>query len=311
MNSLSRFLGATAALSSFLSLASCGGSNASPTAVPTAPVIPITTRGNYVWELNSENDLRTATIDVNGKIGSPVEAGGPVSNSQAGTPTVAVDPAGHFLFALDTTINQVRVFSISGPGVKLTEVAGSPFAPFTPGRLQALLIGPKGNRLYILQSPSTIQGFDVNAQTGKLTIPTWVSVGIDGRTFEGIAMTPSGVFLYTNDFAAGQIYAFNITDDRFLQIPGSAPVFVPSGGEPTHLVVDSSGKYLYATLAAWRDLRSIKAPASLPVWLARLFPHRIFLSQSPSLQLADLCTSRIRMEQSTVSGSSWGQVTWR
>lgn len=250
MNSLGRFLGATAALISFLGLANCGGGNASPTTVPTAPVIPITTRGNYVWELNSENDLRTATIDENGKIGSPVEAGGPVANSQVGSPTVAVDPSQHFLFALDTTINQVRVFSITGPGVKLTEIARSPFAPFTPGPLQALLIGPKGNRLHVLQAPSTIQAFNINAKTGALTFPTATAISLVGPTFEEIAMTPSGDVVYANDVTAGQIFAINVSNAGFSEVPGGDPFFVPSGGQPTHLVVDSSGKYLYATLAA-------------------------------------------------------------
>ena len=251
MNLPSRFLGATATVISSLILASCGGSsNSSPTTVPTQPVIPTATQGNYAWELNSQNDLRTATIDENGKIGSPVEAGGPVANSQPGTPTVAVDPAQHFAFALDTSINQVRVFAISGPGVKLTEIAGSPFVPFTPGTLDALLIGPKGNRLYVLQAPSTIQAFNIDSKTGKLTFPSWVSIGLEGPTFEEIAMTPSGVFIFTNDVAAGQMYAFNITDDRFLEILGDDPFLAPIGGEPTHLVVDSSGKYLYATLSA-------------------------------------------------------------
>jgi 6-phosphogluconolactonase len=204
--------------------------------------------GKFLYVANSgqgENDV--SLFDIN--------SDGTVSEVTPRTPTgtlpfvLAMDPGGSFLYVANALSNSISVFSIAAGSGVLTPVAGSPFAiNLSPKNMQ---ISPSGNFLYV-SAPSQPTGvvavFSVNA--GALTLAGFTNTADNDPL--GLAIDPSGSYLYTANASANSISIFCIvpatgcssgTPGLLQEVPQS-PLADPEAN-PVALVVDPKGGFLY------------------------------------------------------------------
>ena len=163
---------------------------------------------------------------------------------------LAMDSAGGFLYVSNLGSNTISVFSIDSSSGALTPV-GAPFP--IGGSAQDMKLSPDGNVLYV-----SIQG-----NPGSIEAFSDPSSGNPGSSFAqagfnptGIAIDPSGTYLYAANLGGNSISAFTIgANGALTQLAG-----FPLGetfAAPLALFIDKSGKYLYvanqgsANLAAY------------------------------------------------------------
>jgi 6-phosphogluconolactonase (cycloisomerase 2 family) len=160
--------------------------------------------------------------------------------------SLAMDPAGKFLYTPDASSSQIIGFSISTSSGALTPLPGSPFPAGMPPLEVA--IDPSGKFLY--ESGGGVSGFTIDSSTGALTlIPGSPFSTLGYGEVDGLAFHPSGKFLYAAAFSTNKIaaYSINTTTGVLTAVPGS--VFSLSNSNaplPYSLTVDPTGKFLYA-----------------------------------------------------------------
>lgn len=160
--------------------------------------------------------------------------------------SLAMDPAGKFLYAPDASSSQIVGFSISTSSGALTPLAGSPFPAGMPPLEVA--IDPSGKFLY--ESGGGVSGFTIDSTTGAITlIPGSPFSTFGAGDVDGLAFHPSGKFLYAAAFSTNEIAAYSIdtTTGVLTAVPGSVFSLTNSVfAEPYSLTVDPTGKFLYA-----------------------------------------------------------------
>lgn len=107
----------------------------------------------------------------------------------------------------------------------------------------ASMVAANAQFLYIAVA-SEIVGYSINQSTGALTASTWSPLQFPlGRSPQGLAVAPSGDFLYAADAGGGiDAYQINASTGALTAMPGS-----PFGAGDLHsVVVDPSGSFVYA-----------------------------------------------------------------
>jgi len=164
---------------------------------------------------------------------------------------LAMDAAGSFLYVSNSGSNTISVFSIDASTGALTPV-GAPF-PIGSNALN-MKLSPSGSVLYVTVAGNpagAVEAFS-NPSSANPT-STFVTAGTSPY---GLAIDPSGTYLYTANFGDNSISAFTIGADGSLTGISGFPIgetFVA----PRALFIDNSGKYLFvanlgsANLAAY------------------------------------------------------------
>jgi 6-phosphogluconolactonase len=206
--------------------------------------------GKYLYAANpgqGENDVSLFDINSDGTVSeiTPRTAVGTLPF------LLAMDPGGSFLYVANALSNNISVFSITAGTGALTPVAGSPFSiNLSPKNMQ---ISPSGNFLYV-SAPSQPTGvvavFSVNA--GALSLVGFTPTADNDPS--GLAIDPSGSYLYTANASANSISIYCIVPASCITgTPGPAGTLqqVPQSPladaqqHPVALIVDSTGNYLY------------------------------------------------------------------
>src|ERR1700722_2754886 len=240
-------------------LTSCGGGSGGGGG--STPPANGATPGNYMLESGSVPDIQVATVSSSGSLGAPVDTGGRAINI-GGYPSYAADPSRRFFYSLDPSFTILRSFAIVGPGLQLQETAKSPFfvAP-NLGGLESLAIDPAGKFLYVVGDQSAIQSFSIDSTSGELTAASVVTES-SNPDFRAVIMSPSGKFLYVNDLTLGRIFAYTIGPEGTLSAVAGSPFTLPDGEQPTQIILDASGKYLYAPLYVGNGISAFSIDAS-------------------------------------------------
>jgi 6-phosphogluconolactonase (cycloisomerase 2 family) len=228
-----------------LVIAGCGGGQSGASggggAVGNGP-----SAGEYLWgfSLNDPN-LYVSTINTTtGQLGAPIASGGAACNSGGTISTVAVAPSNTFTFVIDKCIVSIHVYAMSGPGVMLQEIVGSPY--FVSNDLSSIAIDPGGKILYALgTNPPAIYQAAVNSSTGTLTANSPTMLTGDVRQ---MVMDAQGKFLFINDETDGTILVYSIVGNGTLSPVTGSPFNVPANNQPEGILIDSGGKFLYAPL---------------------------------------------------------------
>jgi 6-phosphogluconolactonase len=234
------------ALSSLsLTLAACGGGNATFSTGGNPPPPPAK---EFIF---GDGDSSVLTFSVNPQTGVPTQIS-TVAGNQGGF-GIAVNPAVTFLYTDDLINDGIDGFSISSSGI-LSSISGSPFpmpSGWAPSQVDNIAIDPAGKFLYSPDSASnTVVGFTINGTTGALA-PMSGSPFSAGASPQQVVITPSGKFLYESDGTDPQggisAYTIDSSTGNLSSIAGS-PFPTVAGGGPDGLVVDSTGKFLFAAL---------------------------------------------------------------
>jgi 6-phosphogluconolactonase (cycloisomerase 2 family) len=207
--------------------------------------------GKYLYAANpgqGENDVSLFDINSDGTVSeiTPRTAVGTLPF------LLAMDPGGAYLYVANALSNNISVFSINATNGALTPVGTnctqepqvcSPFSiNLSPKNMQ---ISPSGNFLYV-SAPSQPTGvvavFSVNA--GVLSRVGFTPTADNDPS--GLAIDPSGSYLYTANASANSISIYSIGSSGLLtQVPQSPLAACSTCSLPVALIVDSTGNYLY------------------------------------------------------------------
>lgn len=205
--------------------------------------IAIHASGKFLCAANTgESDVSIFTIAPNGGITELTPR-----TVVGAAPTLAVmDPAGAYLYVGNSGSYNISVFSINstGPTPTLNEVTGSPF----PIGMTAInmAVSPSGGFLYVTGAGTSsgsntgyIEVFSLSS--GILTsLPT--SPFTTGANPYGLAIAPSGSYLYTANNLDGSISEFTINADGSLSQVANSQSPYPG---PFALQIDKSATYMY------------------------------------------------------------------
>jgi 6-phosphogluconolactonase len=202
------------------------------------------TSGEYLWEFSlSDEQLHIAAINTaTGKLGANTASGGFACNSLGTIPAIAVAPSNKFTFVIDNCYASIHAYAMSGPGVALQEIPGSPY--FVSNALSSIAIDPSGKFLYALgTNPAVIYQISMNTATGALTFTSTTMVSGDMRQ---VLADPKGKFLFLNDLTGGRIFSYSITSNGTPSPVSGSPFNLPANDQPENMVIDSGGRFLYA-----------------------------------------------------------------
>ena len=206
--------------------------------------------GKFLYVANSgqgENDVSLFDIGSDGTVSevSPRTSVGTLPF------LLAMDPAGSYLYVANALSNNISVFSIDASTGILSPVTGSPFSiNLSPKNMQ---LAPSGKFLYV-SAPSQPTGvvavFSVNA--GALSLVAFTLTADNNPA--GLAIDPSGSFLYTANATASSISIYCIApapcetgtpgpSGTLQQVPQSP--LADTFQHPVALIVDPTGKFLY------------------------------------------------------------------
>ena len=194
---------------------------------------------------------------------------------------IAVDSTNGRLYAANVFAPAVNTYSIgSGTGL-LSELSASPdttlLGPY------AVAIYPGGQYIYITDTsttPGTVNVVTID-NTGVLTMVHSYAVG---TTPKGIAIDPTGKFLYVSNTGDGTVSAFTINSGGGALTGGvTGSPFTASGAAstlPTALAVDSSSRFLYVangddgTISVFKiTAGGVLTAVGSPVPCAIVLPH--------------------------------------
>jgi len=238
----------------------------SPFAGGTGPRgIALAPSGKFLYTANrNTNDVSGYAIDTDTGVLTPVTGSpfaiAPGAEEQPGPQQLTVDPTGRFLYVSDHLTGTISGFTINGAG-SLAQISGSPFTDQPQnlgGGLQpyALVASPSGAFLYVSNHGfSTLSVFSIDAATGALKGITGSPFNIpppsecDAQPF-GLAITPSGQFLYMAENGCSAVAVFSLDPDTGVPTQTSHSPFFINGADdcfpsPLDDTLDFTGRFLY------------------------------------------------------------------
>jgi 6-phosphogluconolactonase len=254
--------------------------------------------GKFLYVANpgqGENDISLFDIASNGYL-TEVPPRTTVAPLGVLPKLLLMDPSGNYLYVMNATSDNISVFSIDSQSGVLTQIVGSPFSVgglLTPLDMQ---LTPNGNFLYVSvaggQADSlngSIFGFSVNA--GALQLVTRPFVNADGENPNGLAIDPSGKYLYVANTQSQSISIFSILPSGALEdnVQGS-PLSVSPYNTPQALLLDPKGQYLYVANQGSSNVAvySIDSSTGLPTALTTSTSAFAFTTESsPSFLVED------------------------
>jgi probable HAF family extracellular repeat protein len=169
--------------------------------------------------------------------------GSPFPTVDCGLISIAVDPAGRFLYAAGQQAGSdknVVGFRIDRPTGRLTPIQGSPFT--AGGSPSAIAIDPSGRFAYVSNfGASKVSAFKIDQSTGELLSIASYPAGTDP---DAVTVDPLGKFVYVANQSSNDVsgYAINQATGALTQITGSP---FPTGTSPVSLAVDPNERFVY------------------------------------------------------------------
>jgi len=183
---------------------------------PTGPRgVAVDPSGKYVYVTNhTSNDVAAYSITPATGALTPIQ-GSPFPTGQ--TPfDVVVDPSGAFVYVTNHLSGNVSAYTLAAATGALTPVEGS---PFTAGsEPHGVVVDPSGKYVYVANHASdNVSAYSITAATGALTelagspFADTSSLQEEGATAPyGLAVDPSGMFVYVANFGTDDVSAFSL-----------------------------------------------------------------------------------------------------
>jgi 6-phosphogluconolactonase (cycloisomerase 2 family) len=208
----------------------------------TANTITTDPTGKYVYVGGGQSSLGVTGYQISRTDGTLTAMSSLGFGSSTNPLGIVVHPSGKFVFTANNATGQVSVYQLGANGV-LSEGMNSPVnAAANP---LSLAVDDSGRFLYVANDTTGTIVFTVSQTDGTLK---WTStVAPNEARSDAVAITPNSKFAYVANFASpGGIdaYAVNASNGDLTLIAGSP--FSSAGNLPSALVVEPTGKYLYA-----------------------------------------------------------------
>jgi 6-phosphogluconolactonase len=247
--------------------------------------------GKFLYVANpgqEENDISLFTIASNGTL-TEVLPRTSVAPAASLPQLLVMDPAGGFLYVMNTGSDNISVFSIDSSNGALTQVGIPTLIGSPPLNMQ---LTPSGNFLYVTTSggqvgnDGSIVGFSVNA--GVLT-SLGAAFPSDGINPNGLAIDPTGTYLYAANTSSASISIFTIGSSGALSEVPSSPL-ADTYTAPVNLILDPTGTFLYVANQGSNNVAaySISSSTGLPTVLSSSTTTGAFSTEgNPSFLAAD------------------------
>ena len=205
----------------------------------------------YVADQGSGKILGYVLNSANGKL-TPV-AGSPFSTGKSGSTSVAVDPAGRFLYATNQYAgdNDISGFRIDCDSGRLTPIPGSPFA--SGADPTAVAIDPSGRFAYVAnRGANNVSAYTINDENGRL-VPVPGSPYPAGTFPSAIAVDPLGKDVFVTNSKSNNVsgYAINHSTGALTPLPGSP---YAAQNSPSSVAVDPNDKWVYVANQGSNDI---------------------------------------------------------
>jgi 6-phosphogluconolactonase len=205
----------------------------------------------YVADQGSGKVLGYIVNRANGKL-TPI-AGSPFSTGKSGSTSVAVDPAGKFLYATNQFAgdNDISGFQIDCGSGKLTPIPGSPFkAGSGPS---AVAIDASGRFAYVANLGSNnVSAYTIDEKSGRL-VPVTGSPFPAGTFPSAIAVDALGKFVYVTNESSNNVSGYTINSTTGALTPISGSPFA-TGNSPLSVAVDPNDRWVYVANQGSNDV---------------------------------------------------------
>ncbi len=196
----------------------------------------------YVSDLGSGKVLGYIVNSANGKL-TPI-AGSPFNTGKSGSTSVAVDPAGRFLYATNQFggDNDISGFQIDCGSGKLTPIPGSPFKAGSGPT--AVAIDPSGRFAYVANlGTNNVSAYTIDEKSGRL-VPVAGSPFPAGTFPSAIAVDALGKFVYVTNESSNNVSGYTINSTTGALTPISGSPFA-TGTSPMSVAVDPNDRWVY------------------------------------------------------------------
>ena len=199
----------------------------------------------YIVTLGSSNNVRVYSVAASdGTLSTNA-----VQTTSAGSDpdNMMLAPDGGALYVGNSNTSDVSIFTIGTDG-KLSVVDSVRTRTGVRGiaiKAGSGTVSYAAKHLYV-PSPddSAVNAYDVDATSGDLGTPTMTTVGTGPKQ---IAFDPSGAYAYVVNSDSSDIYTFTVDNATgALSANGISSIAAVTGINLTRLVVDPSGRFLYA-----------------------------------------------------------------
>ncbi len=234
----------------------------SPFAAGTSPTaVRVDTSGRFVYASNygwpaagsvSAYAINPASGALTPLAGSPFAAGN-------GSSSLAVDPAGRFVYASNLLNDTVTAFSINSISGVLSRIdfdagtAGTQDLAVTNARPVAIRVDPTGRFTYLATACGNPWAFTINATSGTLTRVDSDPGGLCGASADAadsLVDDPLGRYLYLANYnASNAVSAYGIDGVTGALAAVAGSPFTAENGVRS-VSIDPSGKYAYTANAS-------------------------------------------------------------
>lgn len=220
-------------------LSNISGSPWATAAEPTA--MAVTPDDAYLYVGSAAGTIYVYTIGSSGALtlgngGSPVATGVEPS-------VLRVDTTGKWLLGADAFAGEAYVFEI-GSGGALTSVSSSFVTLNDTTPATDMEITPGDGYVFVSCGTGGIYTMSFNSSTGALAqVNSVLNPKQNGDADYGMAISPSGDFLFVTETGIGAVRVFSIKTDGVISEVSGSPVKAGTG--PYAVLVDSTGSYVY------------------------------------------------------------------
>lgn len=215
--------------------------------------IGLAATNNFLYVASpASNQISVFSIGSGGTLTGPLTCAACGTGAGSFPVNVVVDPTGSFIYVTLNGTHQVGVGTIATSGPNAGTITSFNAAAYTGGSSFApedLVLTPTGTGLYVsdhnLLPPtfgSSVYGFAVTGAT--LGTPNVYSTGT-ASTPNGLAMDPTGRFLFSANQSTNSVSAFTVGAGGTLTPVAGSPF--AAGTQPTGASVEPTGKYLYVS----------------------------------------------------------------
>jgi 6-phosphogluconolactonase len=205
----------------------------------------------YVADQGSGKILGYIVNSANGKL--TVIEGSPFATGKSGSTSVAVDPAGRFLYATNRCAgdNDLSAFRIDRESGRLTPIPGSPFA--SGAEPTAVAIDPSGRFAYVANlGTNNVSAYTIDEKSGRLS-PVTGSPFAAGTSPSAIAVDPLGKYVFVTNSKSNNVsgYAINGSTGGLTPLLGSP---YATDSSPSSVAVDPNDRFVYVANQGSNDI---------------------------------------------------------
>ncbi|HEY1498651.1 MAG TPA: beta-propeller fold lactonase family protein [Acidobacteriaceae bacterium] len=206
---------------------------------PTA--LAVTPDDTYLYLGSAAGGIYVYTIGSNGAIAI---ANGGVPVATGVSPSVLrVDSTGNWLIGASAFAGQAYVYQIGTGGV-LTAISSSVVTLNSSDPATDLEIAPGDNYVYVSCGTAGVYTLSFNSGNGALAqVNTVLSPKVTNAADMGLAISPSGTYLFAAETVTGGVRVFSIGTNGTLTEASGSPYATNSGA--WSVLVDSTGSYVY------------------------------------------------------------------